>query len=199
VGIELVPSRKQIREVDAVVVPCDQIPPASKERPADPPRAEEQRLVPEAPATSRAVVFDGEGGRSELRPETEPIPSPVEQIETEGESVLQPVVHTEIVENEDDAAQEPYVEPEPAVDTRICSIAVWRGYRKATFYAEAYEGDEAVALAESPTFKYKGNGIPDQTEAAAEAHRALMELLRQEGWQSVQQGPAWFEQTLTRS
>jgi hypothetical protein len=188
VGIELVPSRKQIREVDAVVVPSDQLPPASKERPAEPPVEEGQRIVPEAAAASAEVVFEGDFAGAEVRPKSGPVPS-----------VPEPVVHAEISESVAHAALEPHVEPEPVVDARTCRIAVWRGYRKATFYAESCEGDEAVALAESPTFKYHGNGIPDQTEPAAEAFRALIELLQREGWQSVQQGPAWFERTLRRS
>jgi hypothetical protein len=187
VGIELVPSRKQIREVDAVVVPCDQMPPGSKKRPAEPPVEEGQRIVPEVAAASAAVVFEEDFAGAEVRPKSGPVPS-----------VLQPVVHAETAETVAHAAQEPQVEPEPVVAASTCRIAVWRGYRKATFYAEAQDGDETVALAESPTFKYHGNGLPDQTEATAEAYRALMELLTQEGWQSVQQGPAWFERILTR-
>lgn len=85
------------------------------------------------------------------------------------------------------------------VDAKTCTIAVWRGYRKATFYARAFDsrGTE-VALAESAFFRYRGNGAPERTEAAAEAHRALVEQLRRAGWESTRDGKSWFDLTLTR-
>ena len=198
--MDLLPSLKRVRDVEAVVVPSDHVPPASKERPAEPPVEEGQRIVPEAAAASLAVVFEGEFGGSELRPRTRPTPRLVEQIEITGRAgaVLQPVVHLEIEESEGEVAHEHQLEQ--VVDTSICSIAVWRGYRKAMFYAQTFDADgETVALAESPTFKYHGNGIPDQTGPAAQAYEALVEILKREGWRTVEAGPAWFEQTLTRS
>jgi hypothetical protein len=86
-----------------------------------------------------------------------------------------------------------------SVDTTICRIAVWRGYRKSTFYAQAFDtrGDE-VALAESPSFRWRGNGTPEKTEAAARAHSALLQLLRDTGWEPTRNGASWFDLTLTR-
>jgi hypothetical protein len=85
------------------------------------------------------------------------------------------------------------------VDTATCAIAVWRGYRKAAFYAQAFDSrGEEVALSESPLFRWRGNGMPEQTEAAAKAHRALLDLLRQSGWEPTGYGTSWFDVTLTR-
>jgi hypothetical protein len=91
-------------------------------------------------------------------------------------------------------------EAAPVMDGRECEIAFWRGYRKATFYARAFdqEGLE-VSIAESRPFRVSGNGIPDRTEEAIEAHRVLLERLRGEGWESDGGGPNWFGLTLRRS
>jgi hypothetical protein len=87
----------------------------------------------------------------------------------------------------------------PPVDATSCTIAVWRGYRKAMFYAQAFDarGGE-VALAESPPFRYRGNGMPEKTQAAADAHDALVESLRHSGWEPDNEGGSWFDLTLTR-
>jgi hypothetical protein len=84
-------------------------------------------------------------------------------------------------------------------DVERCDIAYWRGYRKAAFYARAFdeEGLE-VALAESGEFRARGNGMPERTEAAAAAHRALLDTLAEAGWKREGDGPAWFAVTLRR-
>jgi hypothetical protein len=264
VGIQLVPTRKHIREVDAVIVPRSEISPPPRQRPAElwvtpfdeifrgpesdadrtteerepaipilelgravvevnvslaeedrhleAPATEEQYIRPPAVAEAFNVTFDDAFRGAEVRPKAAAAPTPVEERkerkpEPEPETVAEVVEEpepepvAEVVEEPEPepVVQEVVAEAEPVFDTSTCNIAVWRGYRKAMFYAQSLDGDETVALAESPTFKYSGNGTPDQTEAAAQAYQALVELLREEGWRTVDEGPAWFEQTLTRS
>jgi hypothetical protein len=83
---------------------------------------------------------------------------------------------------------------EPARPTEeICAIAVWKGYAKARFYARLEPADEdEFAVAESPPFRFRGNGAPDQTKASQNAHRALVEQLLLKGWeQDGREGP-WY-------
>jgi hypothetical protein len=168
---------------------------------SDEPGVEEQYIAPEAAAHAFTVTFDEAFHGAELRAKPTPPTARVEkrEPEPEPEPVFETVAEVEEEPEPGPVGQELVVEPEPVFDTSTCNIAVWRGYRKAMFYAQSLDGDETVALAESPTFKYSGNGTPDQTEAAAQAYQALVELLREEGWRTVDEGPAWFEQTLTRS
>jgi hypothetical protein len=82
-------------------------------------------------------------------------------------------------------------EPEPTEE--MCEILVWRGYTKARFYArlDVDETDE-FAVAESPSFRFHGNGTPDDTEAARAAHRALVEKLRAKGWEPDEASGPWY-------
>jgi hypothetical protein len=187
---------------------------AEEDRHLAAPAAEEQYIRPPAVAEGFNVTFDDAFRGAELRPKVAAAPTPVDEREErepepETETVAEvveepepepvPEVVAEVLEEPEPEPVVQEVEAEPVFDTSTCNIAVWRGYRKAMFYAQSLDGDETVALAESPTFKYSGNGTPDQTEAAAQAYQALVELLREEGWRTVDEGPAWFEQTLTRS
>jgi hypothetical protein len=90
------------------------------------------------------------------------------------------------------APVEPDVVPEPTEE--ICDIFVWRGYAKARFYArlDLDETDE-FAVAESPVFRFRGNGMPDPTDAAKAAHRTLVEKLVAKGWEpeETSSGP-WY-------
>jgi hypothetical protein len=87
------------------------------------------------------------------------------------------------------------VAPDPT-----CQVAYWRGYRKAAFYARAFdeEGYE-VALAESPLFKARGNGVPERTEQSVAAYEALIAQLAKDGWEPIGGTDNWFGQTLRRS
>jgi hypothetical protein len=58
---------------------------------------------------------------------------------------------------------------------------------------------EPLAVAESPFFRARGNGIPDETDEAVAAHRSLCERLESAGWQHVASGKSWFANTYARS
>jgi len=91
---------------------------------------------------------------------------------------------------------------EPDMDTTphgttapTCEIRFWRGYRKAAFYARTIDGGEELAVAESPLFRARGNGLPERTEEAAAAYAALVERIESMGWRRVASGSAWFDAT----
>lgn len=106
-----------------------------------------------------------------------------------------------VVEPQPAVVAEPVVAPPPPVEQEavaepteeVCEIFVWRGYAKARFYArlELDETDE-FAVAESPSFRFHGNGTPDNTEPARAAHRALVEKLRAKGWEQEETGGPWY-------
>jgi len=101
---------------------------------------------------------------------------------------------TDVIEPEPEpepAAVVPDAIPEPTEE--MCEILVWRGYTKARFYArlDVDESDE-FAVAESPVFRFHGNGSPDDTEAARAAHRVLVEKLRAKGWEQDEASGPWF-------
>jgi hypothetical protein len=94
------------------------------------------------------------------------------------------------------------VTPEPEAATgedMTCDIVFWRGYRKATFYARIFSDDgEPLAVAHSPSFRVRGNGIPEKTDEAVAAYQALREQLEQTGWDRVADGNAWFADVYSR-
>jgi hypothetical protein len=80
-----------------------------------------------------------------------------------------------------------------------CQIAYWRGYRKGAFYARAVDEDGyEVALAESPLFKPRGKGVPDDTDGAVAAYEALVAQLENAGWEPVGCDDTWFGRTFRR-
>jgi hypothetical protein len=88
-------------------------------------------------------------------------------------------------------------EAQPLATEDICEILVWRGYTKTRFYArldlpyvDAAEGEFAVA--ESPSFRFRGNGTPDPSEAAKAAHQALVDKLFAKGWERVESDGPWY-------
>jgi hypothetical protein len=130
------------------------------------------------------------------------------EVEAAGEADLQEVLDEQVA----DRTAEPVVdedtfesEPQPKLRTTptarhlTCVISYWREYRKATFYARAFdnEGHELV-VAESPQFRARGNGIPDRTEQAVAAYDDLVAQLTAEGWEPIGRGDTWFGQTFRR-
>ena len=107
-----------------------------------------------------------------------------------------PVAHDPAPVQDDDL----HDEPAPLAEPDACEIAVWKGYRKARFYARvlATDGTE-FALAESDSFRWRGNGSLDQTEDAAAAHQQLLDHLASHGWSVHQETPTWYVKTLKRS
>jgi hypothetical protein len=88
-------------------------------------------------------------------------------------------------------------EPEPTEE--FCQIRVWRGYAKARFYASLdLGGEEEFAVAESRSFRFRGNGTPDDTEAAHEAHQALVRKLVAKGWEPEGSGGSWYSTRFRR-
>jgi len=79
-----------------------------------------------------------------------------------------------------------------------CKISVWRGYRKAAFYAGSYYDGEEVAIAESKMFRAGGNGIPDRNTQSEKAYGALCEQLERDGWKRASRGDTWFGDTFRR-
>jgi hypothetical protein len=79
-----------------------------------------------------------------------------------------------------------------------CKISVWRGYRKAAFYAGTYHDGEEVGIAESKMFRAGGNGIPDRNTQSEKAYKALCEQLERDGWKRVSRGDTWFGDTFRR-
>ena len=53
-------------------------------------------------------------------------------------------------------------------------------------------------MAESPFFRPRGNGIPEETDEAVAAHAALCERLEAAGWHYVAPGRHWFTDTYAR-
>ena len=91
--------------------------------------------------------------------------------------------------------------PAPPTD-ELCEIALWRGYTKTRFYARldvsARAEDEGSAVAESPAFRFSGNGTPAQTEAAEDAHRALVDELMTRGWEPCESTGPWYADRFSR-
>jgi hypothetical protein len=96
----------------------------------------------------------------------------------------------------------PPLEDEPPVVAGrylTCVISYWRGYRKAAFYARAFDEDgHELVLTESAEFKARGNGLRDPTEQAVAAHEELVAQLRRDGWEPVDRDNTWFGQTFRR-
>jgi hypothetical protein len=89
--------------------------------------------------------------------------------------------------------EEAALEPESEATELICEIVFWRGYRKAAFYARIFdEAGEALAVAESPFFRFSGNGIPDATAESESAYEDLVERLEHDGWESLDHGSTWY-------
>jgi hypothetical protein len=89
-------------------------------------------------------------------------------------------------------------EPDPERAAPTCDIRFWRGYRKAAFFARTIDAGEEVAVAESPMFRARGNGVPERTDEAAAAYAVLVDRLEDEGWRRVATGSAWFDATFAR-
>lgn len=98
-----------------------------------------------------------------------------------------------------DEARAPETPTQDASAELTCRVEFWRGYRKAAFYARTLDGSEEVAVAESPLFRARGNGVPDRTDEAAAAYAALVERLQDDGWRRVATGSAWFDATFARA
>jgi hypothetical protein len=101
--------------------------------------------------------------------------------------------------------EEPSVAPSPTtVDVgpstlRVtCEIAVWRGYRKAHFYARTYVDEEEVAVGESPSFRGRGRDTLERTDEAAAAHAVLCQTLREAGWKRIAAGRPWYGDVFQR-
>jgi hypothetical protein len=74
-----------------------------------------------------------------------------------------------------------------------CRIVFWRGYVKCAFYAVP-EGSEPVG---SPFFRSREDS-PEQSGGVLEAHRALVDRLKEDGWEPVARGRAWYALTFRR-
>lgn len=95
----------------------------------------------------------------------------------------------------------PPAQPEPPDPAEVtCDVLFWRGYLKSAFYARVFSDDgEPLAVAESPFFRARGNGIPDESDEALAAYRALRARLESAGWQHVAAGETWFADRFARA
>jgi hypothetical protein len=123
-------------------------------------------------------------------PQPRPAPEPVVEPQPEAAVVAAPPVAARVAEPPPPPVEQEVV-AEPTEE--LCEIFVWRGYAKARFYArlDLDETDE-FAVAESPSFRFHGNGTPDNTEAARAAHQALVEKLRAKGWEQEETTGPWY-------
>src|SRR5262245_24491418 len=80
-----------------------------------------------------------------------------------------------------------------AEDVDECQIAVWRGFRKAHFYAAPVldEGVVDVGIYASPLFRARGDE-PQQTDEAVAAYNELRARLDDDDWVLVDKGDAWY-------
>ncbi len=162
--------------------------------------AEAARLEATLLEAAREEAAQAEAARAEA------VPAEAARPEAAPVGAVQPKTATPVVPSQQQAPEAPPVtveEPEPqrlaAEPAELtCEIMVWRGYRKAAFYARTYVGDEEVAVAESPLFRARGNGLPEPTLEAEEAYNALCERLEREGWKLVDSGETWFGHTFRR-
>jgi hypothetical protein len=168
-----------------------------------------REVIPEIVPPDELVELPDAGERESTLEATEPVAEA-----SVNEAATDPVVVEEEVAEREEPEQEPQSLPEVLVaeaaaaavevapaetePARVapaawtCEIAVWRGYRKASFYARTYVDGEEVAVAESPFFRADGNGIPDRNEKAEVAYEAICEQLEREGWKRVSRGETWF-------
>jgi hypothetical protein len=120
--------------------------------------------------------------------------------EEEAEEELSPDAEAHGVESQ--PLLRPPLEDEPPVTSPrylTCVISYWRGYRKAAFYARAFDEDgHELVLKESDEFKARGNGMPEPSEQAIAAHEELIAQLRRDGWEPVDRDDTWFGQTFRR-
>jgi hypothetical protein len=107
------------------------------------------------------------------------------------------LAHKAALQSEELAAEEDLVE---IATEETCEIAIWKGYAKARFYARVDEPglDEEFAVAESPTFRFRGNGIPERTDAAEAAHATLIEKLVAKGWEPTGSAEPWYAEGFRR-
>lgn len=177
-------------------------------------RAETARLEATLLEAARAEAAQAEAARAEaaraeavpeeaVRPEAVPVAAAQPKAATvvvpspQQEEPARTTPEQEVDTPAPEAAPTTVDEPEPQLPVAepaelTCEIMFWRGYRKAAFYARTYVADEEVAVAESPLFRARGNGLPEPTLEAEEAYTALCEQLEREGWKLVDSGESWF-------
>jgi hypothetical protein len=192
--------------------------PAEETRVTTPlPKVEAPAAVPAAPLPQPAPVVATGPSPAPVRPLTsesaasapetqaeppaalpQPLPAPIEEPEP---VVAQPQVEAmppAVVQPPPPSAPEESESPEPVHE--VCYVTLWRGYAKACFYAllDTDGAQEELAVAESPLFRFRGNGALEKTEAIEAAHRMVVESLLAAGWE--QDGPAnpWYADRFRR-
>lgn len=148
-------------------------------------------LVPQADAASSETL-----ARAETVPPTKPNLVP--------RAKAKPAPHTNWAPSPPtDAMPTPRAEAKLAPSTEeLCEIAIWRGYTRSRFYArlDVTPRHEQVghAVAESPPFRFSGNGTPERTEAAEVALRTLVEALLARGWAPFEVRGLWYAARFSR-
>lgn len=112
--------------------------------------------------------------------------------------VDEPEVIEEVAEAEAVLDEPEHVGPPVGADRRAepseetCEIALWRGWRQASFYARMVVAGGEVAVAQSPTFRPTGKDELEESNPALAAHRQLCEELLRRGWTRAGRGAAWY-------
>jgi hypothetical protein len=191
VSQEAPPSASETVSVE--VVPDEEDELEEEIRTEEPVQARVEAVEPPAP------VADEEEPLEEEVSAEEPVQALVEAVEPPA-----PVADEEEPLEEEIDADEPVVaveapvpppsSPEPSSEPHeaTCEIAVWRGYREASFYARMYVDGQEVAVAESEKFRPSGKDDLEQSEVALAAHRALCEQLLKSGWVRTERGDEWY-------
>lgn len=145
-------------------------------------------------------------------PEAVPTPAPTEAeapIPGPEAPVFEPDVLLPPTQRAEEIAAEPVTEQpaepppprEPEILDEYCEIDVWRGYAKSRFYArlDVPDEDEEFAIAESPLFRFRGNGAPERRDQIDAAHRALIESLLRAGWEPMDSAGPWYSTRFRRA
>jgi hypothetical protein len=183
-------------EIETVELEVEAAPPLAV---MTPPAEAEPTVKPDQPGAAATPRSHRRRRKRRNRQRPRPTQKAASAIPTPPPAIATPI--PEPVEEPIARAPEPEVEqPEPIpLDDLTCEILLWRGYRKATFYARIFSDDgEPLALAQSSEFRARGNGTPEQTEEAVAAYQELRARLEQWGWQHVGSGRAWFDDVFTR-
>jgi hypothetical protein len=142
---------------------------------------------------------------AELKQEVQPEPASVEETQAQSMQETIPVAIAEPRRVAHELQETSGLVDNESVEIateEICEIAVWRGYAKSRFYGRldtpVLPGETELAVAESPPFRFRGNGQPDRTEAAQAAHDALVEKLVADGWELDDPGDAWYASRFRR-
>src|SRR5207249_2062059 len=191
VDVEIVRPISELPTALIAAIPADDPEPATVEEPvAEPVEVAVAALPTSIPKLREQPAPHPARHRSKKRARTRPAhpPAAPRQEQPQRQEREAPPAETVIVQTEPAAPAQP--------SEVTCDVLFWRGYVKSAFYARVFSDDgEPLAVAESPFFRARGNGIPDETDEAVAAYQALRDRLESAGWQHLVAGETWFADT----